>query len=724
MKNMKTVAFIVATTIFCLLLVSAQETKDAGEELPAGIRDEYSDPKFYQNERLYETPDFSKNFNKVPVTRYAHVRFEKLSFSDLPYEKLAPEFHAALAMKKAALQKYCNDISNNQCTIDIQSGNVLFDQNGIRTQTDRATLKRYPTNTIFSVKDGEIIIKIPEEKTIRTDMLADDTFRLEQEKIITIEHQTPNGIEQKQITGTLEYNQGTWTMPAHKTTTINNVELTTSEEAAIYGLGGTQDTELNKLAAFFETRQMYEYLRNKQKPAIFVGQNKIYAVTAHCETCDISADTLHVTFKPGNPYYTMDEGNNYYQQFPDQLAIIPVNGGGIVSGAQQLTIVGKVRMENGAHTLYFDNGEFSIKTTTEATANYDTVPLYLQLYNNNFQNPLQGMKDKDGNELKNIIEINENNLIRYNSAVHISSVVDPAHIVSEPESGLEVLRILNTHQKFTIIVQTPYDNSNPAEKKYFEASTDLIALNTPQAVILKMKNTEDLTSQEQQKRLEIHRKFLEGLNIQQKRLGKEGQIFDMYIIGHSGLGITDERKVVTEIAFGHQKEKEEAIAQKIQVDFPEHIIGSLLAKQKLFDIENEIGSELIKKGELQKDDYFKDKKDKIIFTEKGRKKTWPKIKLALDKDNEVQNKMYIIPYNEKGIHGLPTIDLSFAPLFSAVQLIKKEVPDIRNKPISEILVSSSMQRVYFPSCSYAKSAENIVKKIVGKEVTYTCRSHR
>lgn len=184
MKNMKTIAFIAAMTVFCLLLVSAQETKDAGEDLPAGIKDEYSDQKFYQNERLYETLEFSQNFNKVPVTMYAHVHFEKLHFSELPYEKLTPEFNAALAMKKAALKKYCEDISSNQCIIDIQSGNVMFDQNGIKTQTNRATLKRYPANTIFSVKDGKIIIKIPEEKIVRADMLGDDTFRLEQEKIL------------------------------------------------------------------------------------------------------------------------------------------------------------------------------------------------------------------------------------------------------------------------------------------------------------------------------------------------------------------------------------------------------------------------------------------------------------------------------------------------------------------------------------------------------------
>lgn len=469
---------------------------------------------------------------------------------------------------------------------------------------------------------------------------------------------------------------------------------------------------------------MYEYLRAKQKPAIFLGQNKIYAVTAQCETCDISADTFRVTFKPGNPYYTMDEGNNYYQQFPDRLAIIPINGGGIVSGAQQVTIVGKVRIENGANTPYFDNGEFSIKTATDATTNYDTVPLYLWLYDNNFKNPLEGMKDKDGIELKNTIEINENNLIRYNSAVHISSVVDPAHIVSESESGLEVMRILNTYQNFAIIIQAPYDATKPDEKPYFEESTELLVLNTQKEqkpLVLKMENAQDLISEDQQKRLETHKKFLEELNQKQKRLQKEKQPFDFYVIGHSKLDIVQEGNIQIRIADGHFKDKDgKTKTDTVQLDYQTGIIGSSLGEVKLQKLKEETAKELIKEGVLTGEDYYKDKR-LLIFKETGQRKAQQRLKQKISIDQEIQGQLYKIDYEEGEIK--MTIHPTRAPIFTAIQLIKKKYPELKEKSASEVLTSPQMQQIEFPSCSYLRLVSELAKRTTGKMISYKCKSH-
>ncbi len=613
------ISFII---VLLSLSVLAQEAKDAGEELPAGVKEDYQSAKFYRdnhpstwtwslvdfnNPGVYENVNFVESLELVPASRYSDVKWERLDFTKIEFKditwsaQLPALFHQRLAGDSQALDNYCRQQSGTTCGLTVNSAdvnNVIFTGRGLNVASYSVTLKNYPGGTLFEVKDKKIIIRVPENQLVEASHLGADIVRFETDKraadaaevkqsIKLMVMMLPDGSSiTKSVQGTLEYNNGVWFVPAETTAIIDNVDVISAEETYLYGLGGKDDKIFHEKARFFNTKEMYNYMMAIGKPAVFFGIQKMYAVTAKCEECSFASEALILKFNPENPYYQgMTAGENYYQKFPDKLSIVPISGGGIVSGAKELSIVGKVKIENGAHTFRFDNGWFEIDTAKENDegAAFDTVSMNIAVYDNNFENPFKERMEVYGNKALNIINVEENNLVKYGTSINPPQKIDARHIVSEPESGLEVLKTLNNNGKIVVVIQTPYDQTRPNEENYFGASGDLVEANMQGARIirLKMENADDLSSPDQQTRLQTHKAFLELLNEKQRTQIKEKHPFEIYIVGHSQLNIGSEGYMQTTVGTGHVVGKTELISEYAKFDYPLDVVGSSLGQWKI-----------------------------------------------------------------------------------------------------------------------------------------------
>ena len=276
-----------------------------------------------------------------------------------------------------------------------------------------------------------------------------------------------------------------------------------------------------------------------------------------------------------------------------------------------------------------------------------------------------------------------------------------------------------------VVIETPYDQTQPKEKEYFEISGQLIEDNMPDAKVIriKMENTDDLASPDQQKRLQTHKAFLDLLNEKQKIQIKEKHQFGIYIIGHSQMNLDSEGYMQTQINTGHTQEKEGPLTTYTNFNYPLDVIGSSLGQWKIQTLKTETAKELIKEGILKEgEDYTLNRNGLPVLTDTGLTKAWPRVKEKISNDKEIQNgRLYQIDYNEKKTTE-ETIHHTRAPLFSAIQILRKRHPELREKTALAILTSPEMQTITFPSCRYATYFSGLVKEMSGKVVTYKCKS--
>ena len=82
-------------TIALLFLVVVTVTAEETEKKRAidWSQFKWDDASSYADMKIYEDEEFSKNFNKVPASKYQHVRFDKLKYDRLPYASLPREFY-------------------------------------------------------------------------------------------------------------------------------------------------------------------------------------------------------------------------------------------------------------------------------------------------------------------------------------------------------------------------------------------------------------------------------------------------------------------------------------------------------------------------------------------------------------------------------------------------------------------------------------------------------
>lgn len=743
---------------------------------------DFSNPAVYQNPKLYFSPEFSANFHNVPPVLYGMIKFYQLDFNQLPYSslqdqfyqhpafafnlkrvpaskyskvkwdkvdftkirfvdvdwntQLPPSFHQTLAKSKNGLNKYCHEQGGQQCSIQVEMtdiSGVVFTGKGMKTEQYGVELKHYPVGALFEVKDGRIIVHLPQNKDVHSQMFASDTVRLfavQQTRFIIRGEK-----EVKIVQGELEYKNGEWFIPAGKSAVINNVEITAAQQARIYGLGGSDDAYFRQMEVDIKNPKMVSDLYAEvRENAVYLGERNILAFGARCEDCPVTAETVTLTFKQNNPYLTIKPGGDppYQQSHEDKLSITPIHGGAVWNNAAgEMTVAGRVRMQNGVHEIVFDNGGVYAKAVLEdKKVMFDSVPMKVRFFDDTMNNPYldannQQLKDKNGKPIDNTIQIHDDNYIEFGSVEYFALAVDPYHLLKDTNSGFKLVNNIARFTKPLIIVETPVREK--WEQAYFDAAAKILADNVKGIpIVVRLENPK--TEGEKQAFLESHSNFFKAVDEEAKKskVAKFGQpSSEQVIIGHNEIIVESELAYVTPIMGTIQP-----------FVCRDKLIGCTLGNIKAEEIKTEVldmglrgymwngefqlptlkfGSEM-REGEIVGGNvYFKD--GKPIFNPEGYKE-YDKLMTKRVKQPDV-DALYDGGYSYK-LHRITLgIYPNKAPLHTAIRAAMLNNPELEKKTAKEILLSPDMQRIKFSSCKFAKEASEFASVAAGQPVFYT-----
>ncbi len=721
--------------------------------------------KFYQldfNQLSYSSlsnefnqhPAFLFHLKRVPGSKYGEVKwdnvdFTKIHFKDVDWNAQLPRsFHQTLAKKPDALNRYCREQSGKQCGITVDGGDVgsvVFTGRGLKVAGYSAELKHYPSGALFEVVDGKIIVHMPQNQMLSSGGLGSDTVRIVADTDFDIV--TAGEKEPKKVKGVLEYRNGEWFIPEGKRATINKVEVIATKRTRIYGLGNTdEDNVFREMEKGFDVRLgdsglIHSFIKENM---VFFGRERILAVGGRCDGCPVTEETVTLNFIPGqNPYFkkmNLAGKSPYNQLYDDLLSITPVHGGAVWNGQDELLVSGKVRMQNGVHEILFDNGGVYAKAVIEdKKVAHDTVPMKVRFYKAEMRddnsmmalNPYidetgQPMKDKNGKQIENMIEIHENNYIEFGNVEYFALSVDPHHLLKDTKKGFKLVNNIARFTKPLIIVETPVKEK--WEQEYFDATAQILADNVKGIpIIVRLENPK--TKEERKEFLLSHSNLFEAIDEEAKRNKVTNSLeprSEQVIIGHNTL-----RETGTGVIMPIRDEVKDVLCW-------DKLLGCALAYQRRNEIYQEIidigirGGEIggkmyqpfLKEGTVVEDDKvvggdvysYPDGNFKL-----NRPEGYKKIDQAMQdrlRQDDVQG-LYDGGYRYTTYEFVLEIWPNKAPLHAALRAVILNNPELGKKSAKEILLSPEMQRIKFSLCKYAKEASVFASKATGQTVVYT-----
>ncbi len=750
----------------------------------------------YQHPKLYLTPAFSQNFHRVPAAWYGLVKFYQLDFNKLPYSSLSDEFyqhpaflfhlkrvpgskysevkwdkvdftkirfkdvdwnvqlpssfHQSLAKNQNALNNYCHEQSGQQCGITVDGGDVggvVFTGKGIKTEQYGVELKHYPAGTLFEVKDGKIVAHVPNVQSFNSNLLSSDKVQLIMPNQIKMVILLGKKSEVKMVQGTVDYLNGDWFIASGKKAVINGVEISAAQQIKIHGLGGRDDAYFRKIEADIQNpKTVSDLYAEVRENAVYLGANNIFAFGARCENCPITAETVTLTFKQKNPYITIKPGGDppYQQSFEDKLSITPVHGGVVWNNAAgELTVAGRVRMQNGVQEIIFDNGGVYAKAVLENQDEpfFDSVPMTVRFFDETMNNPYrddngQQLKDKNGKPIDNTIHIHEDNYIEFGNVEYFALAVDPYHLLTDTINGFKLVNNIAHFIKPLIIVETPAEYPDPSdpdrlpkgysleelkkyEQIYLDTAAEIFKTNSGSnwlPIVVRLENAEN--KQEAEERNRLHQNFVKTLDEDMKQnYAATEKVSEQVIIGHSRiLWASGQTEVNVGGAFRGSMEMAEYC-------FPERVIGCSIADAEIVRIYRETVEELKdtnliegtgvdKNGKAVGGDYYVDKlADRAYLSNSGFTKTWPTVKQKLDKNKLAET----FDWKEKDntIDSI-SVKTEAAPLYAALKVIQLKYPYLRKNSIVDLFISPELETIYFPVGPFADEVAGLIKKITGK----------
>ncbi len=751
---------------------------------------DFSNPAVYQNSKLYFSPQFSAHFHKVPPVLYGMVKFYQLDFNQLPYGSLPDQFyqhpaflfhlkrvpgnkydqvkwdkvdftkihfkdvdwnaqlpasfHQTLAKNKNALNNYCRGQGQQACTItvaDTDISGIVFTGKGMKTEQYGVELKHYPSGTSFEVKEGKIIAHLPQNQELRSPMLASDIVRIVAVQQIRFATQ---GKEVKIVQGELEYKNGEWFVPAGKLSVINHIEIIASKEINVHGLGGIDDAYFRKMEADIKNpRTLKSLYAEVRENAVYLGESNILAFGAKCENCPVTAETVTLNFQPGNPYITVKEAGESpnSQLYPDRLSITPVSGGAIWSGTGELTISGRVRMQNGVQEIIFDNGGVYAKAVLEHENEpfFDSVPMKVRFFDEYLNNPYkdqqgQLLKDRQGRVIENVIQIHEDNYIEFGNVEYFALSVDPHHLLTDTENGFKLVNNIARFTQPLIIVESPVGKFD--EQKYFDAAAQILATNVEGVPItIKLKNPPSGYSKEERDRMiASHKNFFEALELEAAkskfaRLG--GVRSEQAVIGHNW--INEKSMGIVAVLKGEERETFETQSFVCYEKLIGCALGDIKLKEAYHDavdmgIEGYTNPKTGEKKPPRLKEVDKLVQGRVIGGDVYRRpdgsfelnpEAYLKFAHVLRDRLEFPDveELYYWKYIEEEKRLEFGIFPNQAPLHAAIYVAQLKNPELVAASAKDILLSAEMQSMKFP-CGYAHQASEFASKAIQETVRY------
>lgn len=719
----------------------------------------YGMVKFYQldfnllqygslKDKFYQHPAFASNLKRVPASKYNEVKwegvdFQKIRFNDVDWNaQLPPSFHQTLAQNQNGLNSYCREQSKGTCNIHVDSGevgNVIFTGKGMILGEYGVELKHYPSGTRYEVVDGRIVVQIVAGQVALPARLGSDVVRIVATRDLIIAFPNAKQGELKTVQGTLEYNNGEWSVPSKSSAIINKVEITTfDDKTIIHGLDG-------KSSAFsdFEPKpgEQSEKLQDMHasfdKNIIYFGKEKILAVGSRCDSCPLSTKTVTLDFQPGNPYITIKEGGEslYEQAHDDRLTITPISGGAVWNGKDELIISGRVRMQNGVQEIIFNNGGVYAKAVLEHEDSlfFDSVPMTVRFFDELMNDPYldehkQRLRDEQGKLIENSIQIHEDNYIEFGNVEYFALEVDPHHLLIDTETGFKLVNNIARFTQPVIIAETPI--KKPEEQPYFDAAAQILKENIKGLpVIARLRNPEDLTSVEGRQVFDANSQFLEAIEFEaaQSKLARRGGISsEQVIIGHnemrgSGIAYVTPTKETTQDFVCFEKligcSLGDIKLREISYDVLDMALRGYIESDKgityppvLREGKNVVENRVID-GDIclppvcnppiiNRDAY---REIDILAT---KRMTQPDVTSLYDGTYDYGEHVAML-----GIHP------NKAPIHAAIRAVQLNYPKFQNAKAKDILLSPEMRSIEFP-CGFAKEASLFASNATEQIIQY------